>query len=326
MRRREFLGVLGGAAVAWPLAARAQNRAMRTVGFLHTSVPIEEIRSGFFRGLSESGYIEGRNVAIVFRFAEGQPDRLPALAKDLVQLKVDVIVASGGSLAAQAAKTATDTIPIVFIMGDADPVEIGIVGSLNRPGGNTTGMSLLGGALGPKRLAILHEIVPQAKTVAVLVNPTNRNSEPHAREITDAIEAAGQGAVVLHALSADEFADAFATLMQQKADALIVTADIVFTRAAKQLTALAARHRIPTIYQWREFVRDGGLISYGASLGDAVRHVGVYTARILKGDKPSDLPVLQPTKFDLVINMKTARALGLTIPSGMLATADEVIE
>jgi putative ABC transport system substrate-binding protein len=299
---------------------------MRTVGFLHTSVPIEEVRSGFFRGLSEAGYVEGRNVAIVFRFAEGQPDRLPALANDLVQRKVDVIVASGGSLAAQAAKRATGTIPIVFIMGDADPVDIGMVGSLNRPGGNATGMNLLGGALGPKRLAILHEIVPQAKTVAVLVNPTNRNSEPHAREITDAIEAARQRAVVLHAVSADEFSDAFVMLMQQKAEALIVTADIVFTRAARQLTALAARHRIPAIYQWREFVRDGGLLSYGASLFDAVRHVGIYTGPILKGDRPSDLPVLQPTKFDHVINMKTARAVGVTIPASMLATADEVIE
>ena len=270
--------------------------------------------------------MEGQNLAIVYRFAEGRFERLPALAGDLVQRGVDVIAAVGGSVATQAAKLATATIPIVFIMGDADPVEAGFVASLGRPGGNMTGISLLGGALGPKRVEILREIVPQAKVIAALVNPDNQNSEPHAREVEAAIRAAGRQALIVRAASSSEFDKTFALLLEQKADALIVTADITFTRAASQLTALAARHRIPAIYQWRDFVTAGGLISYGASLRGANHQVGVYAGKVLKGDKPADLPVLQPTKFDLAINLKTAKALGLEVPPTLLARADEVIE
>ena len=322
--RREFISLLGGAAGAWPLAAHAQGP--RVVGFLHMTTPSEETRLGFIQGLSEVGYVEGQNLAIVYRFAEGRFERLPALAGDLVQRGVDVIAAVGGSVATQAAKLATATIPIVFIMGDADPVEAGFVASLGRPGGNMTGISLLGGALGPKRVEILREIVPQAKVIAALVNPDNQNSEPHAREVEAAIRAAGRQALIVRAASSSEFDKAFALLLEQKADALIVTADITFTRAASQLTALAARHRIPAIYQWRDFVTAGGLISYGASLRGANHQVGIYAGKILKGDKPADFPVLQPTKFDLAINLKAAKALGLNVPPTLLARADEVIE
>jgi len=324
--RREFVSLLGGAAAAWPLAARAQQRAMRAIGFLHTSTPPEYARRAFIEGLSETGYDEGRNIAIVYRFGESRPDRLSGLANDLAQRGVEVIVTSGGSLATQAAKSATTTIPIVFMMGDADPVQTGVVASLSRPGGNITGMSLLGGALGPKRVEILREIVPGPSIIAVLVNPANRNSAPHAEEVENAIRAAGQRAVILRAASASEFEQAFAQLLEQKVGALIVTADNTFTREAAHLTALAARHRVPAIYQWRDFVTAGGLASYGANLAEANRQMGVYTGRILKGDKPADLPVMQPTKFELVINLKTAKALGIDVPSTLLARADEVIE
>jgi putative ABC transport system substrate-binding protein len=325
MRRREFITLLGGAAT-WPLAARAEQRSMRVIGFLHTSTPPEYARRAFIEGLSETGYSEGRNIAILYRFGESRPDRLTNLANDLVQRGVEIIVTSGGSLATQAAKGTTTTIPIVFMMGDADPVHTGVVASLSRPGGNITGLSLLGGALGPKRVEILREIVPGTTVIAVLVNPANRNSAPHADEVENAIRAAGQRAVVLRAASASEFEQVFAQLLEQKAGALIVTADNTFTREAGHLVALAARHRVPAIYQWRDFVTVGGLVSYGASLAEANRQMGVYTGRILKGDKPADLPVMQPTKFELVINLKTAKALGLTVPPGLLVAADEVIE
>jgi ABC-type uncharacterized transport system substrate-binding protein len=326
MRRREFITIFGGAAVAWPLAARAQQPAIRVIGFLHTSTPPEHGRLAFIEGLSEAGYREGRNIAILYRFGESRPERLPGLAIDLVRSGVEAIVTSGGSLATHAAARATTTIPIVFIMGDADPVRAGIVASLSRPGGNITGLSLLGGALGPKRVEILREIVPGATVIAVLVNPDNPNSAPHANEVESAIQAAGQRAVILRAASADQFERAFALLLEQKAGALIVTADNTFTRDPARLPELAARYRVPTIYQWRDFVTAGGLISYGASLTEANRQIGVYTGRILKGDKPADLPVMQPIKFELVINLKTAKALGLEVPPTLLARADEVIE
>jgi putative ABC transport system substrate-binding protein len=325
MKRRAFIGLLGGAA-AWPLAARAQPRAMRVVGYIHIAVPPEDSRRAFVHGLSEAGYVEGQNLAIIYRFAEGRPERLPALAEELVQRGVDIIAASGGSLAARAAAAVTAKIPIVFVMGDADPVQAGLVASLGRPGGNATGISLLGGALGPKRVELLREIAPAATAIAALVNPANPNSEPYVKEVEAAIRASGQRPVILRAASENEFDKAFAELVEQGAGALIVTADVMFTRAAPRLTALAARHRIPTIYQWRDFVVAGGLISYGASLSEAARQLGLYTAKVLKGEKPADLPVLQPTKFDLVINLATAKALGLTIPPGLLVAADEVIE
>jgi ABC-type uncharacterized transport system substrate-binding protein len=323
--RREFITLLGGAAVGLPLAAHAQP-AIRVVGFLHTSTPPEYSRLAFVQGLSEAGYTEGQNIAIVYRFGESRPERLTDLANDLVQRGVEVIFTTGGSLATQAAKKTTTTTPIVFIMGDADPVQAGIVAGLSRPGGNITGISLLGGALGPKRVEILREIVPGATVVAVLINPENQNSAPYASEVEAAIRAAGQRSIILRAASAGEFEHAFALLLGQKAGALIVTADNTFTREAARLTELAARHRVPAIYQWRDFVTAGGLVSYGASLAEANRQAGVYTGRILKGEKPADLPVMQPTKFELVINLKTAKALGLEVPPSLLARADEVIE
>jgi len=326
MRRRDFITLLGGAAAAWPVAARAQQRTIRVIGFLHTSTPPEDSRRAFIQGLNEAGYSEGQNIAIVYRFGESRPERLTDLANDLVQHGVDVIVTIGGSLATQAAKKATTTTPIVFVMGDADPVQAGIVAGLSRPGGNITGISLLGGALGPKRVEILREIVPGATVVAVLVNPENQNSAPYANEVETAIRAAGQRSIILRAASAGEFEHAFALLLEQKAGALIVTADNTFTREAARLTELAARHRVPAIYQWRDFVTAGGLVSYGASLAEANRQAGVYTGRILKGEKPADLPVMQPIKFELVINLKTAKSLGLDVPSTLIARADEVIE
>ena len=326
MKRREFIVGLAGAAAGWPIAASAQQPTIRVVGFLHTSTPPEYSRLAFVQGLGEAGYTEGQNIAIVYRFGESRPERLTDLANDLVQRGVEVIFTTGGSLATQAAKKTTTTTPIVFIMGDADPVQAGIVTGLSRPGGNITGISLLGGALGPKRVEILREIVPGATVVAVLVNPENQNSAPYANEVEAAIRAAGQRSIILRAASAGEFEHAFALLLEQKAGALIVTADNTFTREAARLTDLAARHRVPAIYQWRDFVTAGGLVSYGASLAEANRQAGVYTGRILKGEKPADLPVMQPTKFELVINLKTAKSLGLTVPNTLLVAADEVIE
>jgi putative ABC transport system substrate-binding protein len=326
MRRREFMTLIGGAAVAWPLAARAQQRSMRVIGVLHITAPTESLMAGLQQGLGEAGYIEGQNVAMVLRLAEGRVERLPVLAQDLVQRGVEIIITIGGTISARAASAATTTIPIVFMVGDADPVQAGLIKSLGRPGGNVTGISLLAGALGPKRVEILHEIVPHAMVIAALINPANPNSEPHAKEVEDAIRAAGRRAVLLLAASANELDQAFETLKEKRADALIVTADNVFTRAARQLVALAASHHIPTIYQWREFVAAGGLASYGASLRDTAREAGLYTGRILKGAIPAELPVLQPTKFELTINLKTAKALGIELPPTLLARADEVIE
>jgi ABC-type uncharacterized transport system substrate-binding protein len=324
MNRRDFMALAGSAALV-PLGAQAQQRS-RLIGYLHTSVVVEKHRRALERGLRDAGFSEGQNLTILYRFAEGRADRLPALAKELVQRGVEVLVTSGGSISAQAAKAVTTTVPIVFMMGDADPVQAGLVASLGRPGGNLTGITILGGALGPKRVEILREIAPHAKTIAVLVNPQNRNSEPHGLEVEAAIRAAGQQAVMLPAAGAEDFENAFARLAESKADALIVTADNVFTRVAPQLIALAARHRIPAIYQWRDFVDAGGLISYGASLSEINHQVGLYTGRVLKGDKPADLPIQQPIKFELVINLKTAKTLGLAVPPTLVARADDVVE
>jgi len=310
----------------WPLVARAQ-KAMPVIGYLSGSSPgpSAPLVAAFHQGLSETGYVEGQNVAIEYHWAGGSYDRLPALAADLVGRKVDVITASGGPLAARAAKNATSTIPIVFVSGD-DPVAIGLVASLARPGGNLTGVSFLTVELNPKRLELLSELVPQAGMIALLVNPNNSITE---RIITDVQQAARAKRVKLHVLKAgneSEIDAAFAPLVQLQAGALVVASDAFLNSRRDRLVALASRHAVPAIYESREFTASGGLISYGTSLTDVYRQVGVYAGKVLKGAKPADLPVEQPTKFELVINLKTAQALGLTVPQALLARADEVIE
>ncbi len=327
MRRRTVLGLLAGVA-AGPFPASAQQGSVPVVGYLHSLSPVRNahIAAAFRRGLNDAGFVEGQSVQIEYRWAEGQVDRLPAMAADLVRRQVSVIAAAGGSPPVLAAKAATTSIPIVFMSADSDPVRSGIVASLARPGGNVTGMSLLGSALGAKRLAILQELVPRATAVAILVNPNNRNAEPDTAEIAAAVRAAGQRLVILHARAADEMAAAFDTLVHEKAEALVLTSDGIFTDERLRIVSLAERHRIPTIYQFREFAQSGGLVSYGTSLAETSRQLGVYAGRILKGAKPADLPVLQPTTFELVINLRTAKAQGIEIPSKLLFTADEVIE
>jgi putative tryptophan/tyrosine transport system substrate-binding protein len=326
MRRREFSTLLGGAATAstvWPSPLGAQQKATPVIGYLGISTPGPSAPSlaAFRQGLSETGYVEGQNLTIEYRWAEDRYDRLPALAADLVGRRVDVIVAGG---AARAAKDATSTIPIVFTSGDA--VGYGFVASLARPGGNLTGISFLNPGLNPKRFELLFELVPQAKVIALLVNP---NSSPPEHVIGPVQEAARAKGVQLHILEAgteSEIDAAFTSLVQRQAGALVVSSDPFFYGRRQQLVALAARHTVPTIYEWRQFVVEGGLTSYGASLTAVNRQVGIYAGKILKGAKPADLPVLQPTTFELVINMKTAKALGLTIPPSILSRADEVIE
>jgi putative ABC transport system substrate-binding protein len=326
MRRREFITLLGGAVAGWPLAARAQQPAMPVVGFLAPGTPETQALSvvAFRQGLNEAGFVEGRNVTIEFRWARYQFDQLPLLATELVDRQVTVIYALA-SVSAQAAKAATATIPIVFISGD-DPVRAGLVASLGRPGGNVTGVSVLAGGLGTKRLGLLRELVPAARVIGLLVNPRNPNTAADAKDVEQAAHAIGQQIVVLNASAESEFPAAFAALVQQRVEALVIGADVLFTTHRQQLVALATRHTIPTIYQWREFATAGGLMSYGTNLADAYRQVGVYVGRILNGAKPADLPVVQPTKFELVINLKTAKALGLDVPPTLLARADEVIE
>jgi putative ABC transport system substrate-binding protein len=328
VKRRQFISLLGGAAAAWPFAARAQQPAMPVIGYLHSlsRSELNEVVEAFLGGLRGAGFVDGHNVAIEYRFAEGRFERLPEMAADLVRRGVDVLAASGGSPSVLAAKAATTTIPIVFMTGDIDPVQAGIVASLSRPGGNITGVSLLGGFLGPKRLEILREIVPGSAVVAVLVNPSNRNADPDVKEVEAAVRAAGLKLVVARATANTEFEPVFASLAQQQVDALVVTADPIFTHRRAELTALTAAHRIPAIYQWPDFVKVGGLVSYGTTLAEASRQVGKYAGRVLKGARPADLPVTQPTKFHLVVNLKAAKALGLEVPPTLLARADEVIE
>jgi putative tryptophan/tyrosine transport system substrate-binding protein len=325
--RREFITLLGGATMAWPLAARAQQPAMPAIGFLSSGSAdtYAHFLSAFLQTLNEAGYFEGRNVAIEYRWAEGQYDRLPAMAAELARRQVAVIVASGGLTSALAAKTATSTIPIVFSSVD-DPVKAGLAISLNRPGRNATGMSLFTGVLAAKQLELLRELVPNAAAVAVLVNPDNANTESHLHEMQEAARLLGLKLHVLNARSERDFDPAFATIVQQRIGVLVVGADALFNSRRDQVVALAARSAVPTIYQFREFPAGGGLISYGANVADGYRQVGVYTGRILKGDKVGDLPVVQPTKFDFVINLTTAKALGLTIPESFLLRADELIE
>ncbi len=326
MKRRELLLLLGGA-VAAPRALRAQQKAMPVIGFLSATSPepLAPFVTAFHQGLRETAYVEHKNVAIEYRWAEGHYDRLPALAADLVGRKVDVIVSTGGITAALAAKSATSTTPIVFVQG-GDPVELGLVASLARPGGNLTGFSLLGGELIPKRLELLSELVPQASVIALFVNPNMADTE---LIIRDAQEAASAKGVQLHILKVggeSEIDAAFAAVAQLHAGALLVAGDPIFDSRRGQLVALASRHAVPTIYSEREFAAAGGLISYGTSRTAVYRQAGGYAGKILRGAKPADLPVQQPTIFELVVNLKTAKALGLTIPQSILLRADEVIE
>jgi ABC-type uncharacterized transport system substrate-binding protein len=325
--RRELIVAIGGAVIALPLAARAQQPAMPVIGFLNAASPTEWTRflTAFRGGLRESGFTEGQNVAIEFRWAEGQYDRLPRLAADLINRRVAVLVATGGITSAVAAKAATTTIPIVFSSG-GDPVKEGLVASISRPGGNLTGVNLLTTALAPKRLEILREVVKKTSMIGVLLNPNNANSQAQVEDVEKAARAIDQQVRILHATSERDFETAFASMVQTRIGALIVGADPFFSSQRNHLIALTARERIPAIYEWREYAEAGGLMSYGSDLAEGYRQVGLYAGRILKGEKPADLPVVQSTKVEFVLNLKTARSLGLTISLPLLGRADEVIE
>jgi putative ABC transport system substrate-binding protein len=328
MRRRDCIALLAGAAAAWPLTARAQRPSiMSTIGFLSTRSPGEAayVTAPFRQGLKDVGLVEGENVAIDFRWANLQYDRLPTLAADLIRNRVTIIAAVGGIHSGLAAKAATSTIPVVFVSA-GDPVAFGLVPSLSRPGGNITGISMVTVALAPKRLELLHELVPNPGMIAMLVNPTSPYLGPETKDVQTAARALGREVRVFNARAERDIGAAFATLTQQRAAAVLVSGDPFFDSQRERLVALAARHAVPAIYQWREFAVIGGLMSYGSSITDAYRQAGVYTGRILKGAKPADLPVIQPTKYELVINLTTAKVLGLTFPSSVLVRADEIIE
>jgi putative tryptophan/tyrosine transport system substrate-binding protein len=319
--------LLGGAVAAWPLAARAQQSAIPVIGYLHVASPgpFEPFVATFRQALGEAGYVEGQNVTIEYRWAEGRFDRLPAMATELVGRPVSLIVAQGGAPAPLAAKGATNTIPIVFSMG-GDPIKEGIVASLSRPGGNITGISALTARLGAKRLEIMREVVPKADVIAMLLNPTNIPNRAQLRDSQEAARALGLQIHVLNASSADDFEPAFATIARMRIGALVVGADAYFHSQRDRIVALARRHAVPAIYEWREFADAGGLMSYGTNIAESYRLVGLYAGRILKGAKPADLPVMQATKVEFVVNLKTAKTLGLSVPLPLLGRADEVIE
>jgi len=327
MRRREFLWVVGGAAAAWPLAARAQQATLPVIGYLsgRTLNDSKPLVAAFRRGLQEAGFVDGQNVLIDYRWAGGQYAQLPTLASDLVSRRVALIAANGGSVVGLAAKSVTSTIPIVFT-GGGDPVSSGLVASLSKPGGNITGVSVLSGALEAKRLEILGEVIPAVSTIVVLVNPTNPNAAPSIEDLNKAASTLARKILILNARTQDEIATAFATLANSRNSALLVFADPFFDTNRDRLVELSMRHAVPTIYAWREFPENGGLMSYGSDLASGYRQSGVYAGRILKGEKPADLAVQQSTRIELVINLKTAKTLGLTVPLSLLGRADEVIE
>jgi putative ABC transport system substrate-binding protein len=329
MRRREFITLLGAAAasIARPLAARGQQPALPVIGFLNARSPGDtaHLLPMFHRGLAESGFVDGRNVLVEFYWAEGRYERLPALAAEIARRPVDVIVAAGGEPAALAAKAATSTIPIAFVIG-GDPVKTGLVASYSRPGGNATGVNILTRSLEAKRIGLLRELVPQASTIGLLINPGMPAADSYLADAQDAGRGAGLQLMILRASTDQEIDAAFETIARQRVSALAIGADPFFDTRRTKLLALAAQYAVPTIYQFREYATSGGLMSYGADVPDLYRQIAVYAGRILKGAKPADLPVLQPTKFEFVINLKTAKALGLAFPPGLLAIADEVIE
>jgi len=327
MQRREFITVVGGAAATWPLIASAQQLTMPVIGFLGAASPdgYTPFVSGFLRGLKGAGFIDGQNVAIAYRWAEGQYDRLPALAADLVARRVSVIVATGGLPPSLAAKEATKTIPIVFTLG-SDPVKFGLVASLNRPGGNVTGVSLFAYLLDAKRVELMHELVPSATTIALLANPNNPQADAQFADVEAASRTFGQQVMILKASSDSDIDEAFAVLAQKRVSTLLVSADPFFLSRRDQIVGSVARIAVPAMYEWRQFAEAGGLMSYGVDLVDAYGQAGGYVAKILNGAKPADLPVLQPTKFEFVINLKTAKKMGLDLPAKLLALADDVIE
>jgi putative tryptophan/tyrosine transport system substrate-binding protein len=327
MRRREFISLLGSTAAAWPLAVGAQQASTRVIGFLSSRSPNESsgVVAAFRQGLDESGFVEGQNLAIAFRWAEGHYDRLPALAAELVDLRVNVLFAAGGPPSAFAAKAANATIPIVFSAVN-HPVELGLVASLNRPGGNVTGMSMFTAEIAAKNVNLLKEMVPAITVVAYLINPTNPTAKIYSDSVVAAASALGLTARVVNASTEQELDDAFALSKKFSAAGLVVTGEPFFDTQRDRIVALAQRYALPAIYTFREYVTAGGLMSYGPRITDAYRQGGIYVARILKGEKPANLPVMQPTKFDFAINLKTARTLGLNVPPMLLATADEVIE
>jgi len=327
IRRREFIVALGGAAAAWPLAARAQQAATPVIGFLNPGLPEPSsfLVVAFREGLEKEGYVEGQNVTVEYRWASGHYNELQTLASDLVRRHAVAIAATGGSISAQAAKAATATIPIVFNVGE-DPIKLGLVASFNRPGGNITGVNTLSPALESKRLGLLRELVPQAAIVAVLLNPSNPDADLQRRDIQAAASAIGQDLRTFDVGNESDIETAFAALVRQRADALLVGSDVFLTNRREQIVALAARYAVSTIYSFRSFAESGGLMSYSTNLVEVYRQVGFYVGRILKGEKPANLPIVQPTKFELVINLKTAKAMNVKISDNLLSLADEVIE